>query len=107
MPRHTALKSHLRVLRRSTRLIARSLGRLGSEVRRLEREVMRRSKDAAGRPKRTLRLTAKRRATLKLQGAYMGYMRQLKPAQKARVKAVKEKRGFVAAIALARRTLSK
>jgi len=33
----------------------------------------------------------------------MGYMRQLKPKQKARVKAVKEKRGFPAAIAVARR----
>jgi hypothetical protein len=32
----------------------------------------------------------------------MGYMRQLKPAQKARVKAVKEKRGFEAAIRIAR-----
>ena len=32
----------------------------------------------------------------------MGYMRQLRPAQKARVKAVKEKRGFEAATKLAR-----
>jgi hypothetical protein len=31
----------------------------------------------------------------------MGYMRQLKPAQKARVKAVKQKSGFGAAIRLA------
>jgi hypothetical protein len=33
----------------------------------------------------------------------MGYMRQLKPAQKARVKAVKEKNGIEAAIRLARK----
>jgi len=32
----------------------------------------------------------------------MGYMRQLKPAQKLRVKAVKERRGYEAAIKLAR-----
>ncbi len=52
---------------------------------------------------RKLRITRKRRAQLKLQGAYMGYMRQLGPRQKARVKAVKEKNGFEAAITLARR----
>jgi len=32
----------------------------------------------------------------------MGYMRPLRPAQKAKVKAVKEKRGFEATIKLAR-----
>jgi hypothetical protein len=37
----------------------------------------------------------------------MGYMRQLKPAQKARVKAVKEKRGFEAAISIAKRLASR
>ena len=42
-------------------------------------------------------------AQLKLQGAYMGYMRQLGPRQQARVRAVKEKRGFEAAIGVARR----
>jgi hypothetical protein len=57
------------------------------------------------KPRRKLRITAKRRAQLKLQGAYMGYMRQLKPAQKARVKAVKEKRGFEAAIRVARKLI--
>jgi len=54
-------------------------------------------------PRRKLRLSPARRRTLKLQGSYMGYMRQLKPKQKARVKAVKEKKGFPAAIAAARR----
>jgi hypothetical protein len=49
-----------------------------------------------------LRLSPKRRAQLKLQGSYMGYMRQLGPRQKARVKAVKEKKGFEAAIRVAR-----
>ena len=54
-------------------------------------------------PRRQLKITTKRRAQLKLQGAYMGYMRQLKPAQKLRVKAVKEKRGLEAAIGVARK----
>jgi len=39
---------------------------------------------------------------LKLQGRYLGYMRQLKLAQKTRVKAVKAKKGIHAAIAAAR-----
>ena len=40
---------------------------------------------------------------LKLQGQYMGYMRQLKPRQKARVKAAKAKGGYKAGIGLAKR----
>ena len=36
----------------------------------------------------------------------MGHMRQLKPAQKARVKAVKEKRGFEAAIGVAKKLVN-
>ncbi len=46
-------------------------------------------------------LTSSRRAQFKLQGASMGQIRQLKPAQKKRVKAVKEKRGFEAEIGVA------
>ena len=57
--------------------------------------------------KRKLRITRARRAQLKLQGAYMGYMRQLKPAQKARVRVIKERRGYEAAIRVARQTLMK
>lgn len=48
--------------------------------------------------RRPLKLSAKRKAQLKLQGQYMGYMRQLKPRQKAEVKALKEKQGFEAAL---------
>jgi len=48
-------------------------------------------------------ITPKRRAALKLQGQYMGYMRQLPARKKALVKAVKEKRGVEAAIAAARK----
>ncbi|MEO8431739.1 MAG: hypothetical protein ABI592_09550 [Acidobacteriota bacterium] len=41
------------------------------------------------------------RALRKLQGKYMGYVRGLKPAEKARVKSVREKQGMEAAIRLA------
>ena len=53
--------------------------------------------------KRKLKLSPARRRALKLQGSYLGYMRQLKPAQKARVKAVKANGGMRPAIAMARR----
>jgi hypothetical protein len=83
--------------------MARAVKKLTSQLREVERVDARKVEP----PKRTLRITPKRRAQLKLQGAYLGYMRQLKPAQKAAVKAVREKRGFEAAISVAKLTLSK
>jgi hypothetical protein len=49
------------------------------------------------------RLTAARRAALKLQGQYLGTVRPLSKAAKAKVKAIREKKGFRAAIAEAKR----
>ena len=57
----------------------------------------------ASTSRRKLTITPARRAALKLQGQYMGYMRNLKPRQKAEVKAVKVKKGILAAIAAAKR----
>jgi hypothetical protein len=57
-------------------------------------------------PPRKLKLSPARRAALKLQGQYMGYMRGLKPRQKARVKALAASKDIRAAIALARRLAS-
>ncbi len=48
------------------------------------------------------RLSAKARASLVLQGRYMGYMRQLKPRQKAQVRKTKEAKGVKAAIVRAK-----
>ena len=59
-----------------------------------------------GRPLRRARLTPKARAALVLQGLYMGYMRQLKPKQKAQVRSLKVSRGVQAAIKRARRLAS-
>jgi hypothetical protein len=53
-------------------------------------------------PARKLKLSPARRAALKLQGQYMGYMRGLKPQQKARVKALAASKGVRAGVALAR-----
>ncbi len=48
------------------------------------------------------RLSPKARASMVLQGRYMGFMRQLKPRQKARVRKIREAKGVRAAIARAR-----
>lgn len=61
------------------------------------------SKSGAVAEPRKLRITPARRAALKLQGQYMGYMRNLKPAQKARVRKIREAKGIRSAIAAARR----
>jgi hypothetical protein len=57
----------------------------------------------ASRPARRRRvaISPKVRALRRLQGKYMGYVRRLKPAEKARVRAVREKQGMPAAIQLA------
>ena len=54
-------------------------------------------------PRRKLQLSPERRQALKIHGQYLGHIRLLKPAQKARVKAAKVKGGYRAAIALAKR----
>jgi hypothetical protein len=48
-------------------------------------------------------LSAARRAALKQQGRYMGYLRTLKSRQKAQVKALRSTKGVRAAISLAKR----
>jgi hypothetical protein len=53
------------------------------------------------------RLSAKARASLVLQGRYMGYMRQLKPRQKAQVRRIREAKGMRAAIDKARQIARK
>jgi hypothetical protein len=52
-----------------------------------------------GRPRRS---TPKLRALRRMQGRYMGLVRRLKPAEKARVRALREKKGLLPAIRLAR-----
>ena len=64
-----------------------------------------RSGRAAGAPrstgKRRVAISPKVRALRRLQGKYMGFVRRLKPAEKARVRTVREKQGMQAAIRLA------
>jgi hypothetical protein len=51
---------------------------------------------------RRIRMSPRVRALRKLQGKYMGYVRRLKSAEKARVRATREKQGMAAAIRLAK-----
>lgn len=94
----TPLKKSLRAIERAFADIENLLAGLTNRVRVAERWA---GRAKHGKPHRRPRLTAKRRAQLKLHGSYIGHLRHLKPAQKLRVKAVKEKRGFEAAIRVA------
>ena len=98
MPR-TSLRSELTAARTSLRHLQRLITGLATKARQLERTASKNS----GPPGRKLTLTPQRRAQLTLQGQYMGYMRQLKPRQKAQVKAAKAKGGYKAGISLAKR----
>jgi hypothetical protein len=60
-----------------------------------------RSRRRAAPPARRRRMSPRVRALRRQQGKYMGYVRRLKPAEKARVRAVREKQGMAAAIRLA------
>ncbi len=98
MPR-SSLRSELNAVRTSVRSLQRLLDRLAKRARQLELAA---AKNSAPPPRRKITITPKRRAQLKLQGQYMGYMRQLKPREKARVKAAKAKGGYKAGIRKAR-----
>jgi hypothetical protein len=54
------------------------------------------------RARRKIKMSPRVRALRQQQGKYMGYVRRLKPAEKTRVRAVREKQGMEAAIRLAK-----
>jgi hypothetical protein len=58
-------------------------------------------------PRRKLRLTPQRKAALKLQGQYMGFLRGLKPREQAKVKALAAAKGVRNAVGLARQLASR
>jgi hypothetical protein len=92
------------VLRESQQEIASLRERLASleglDERNAARRRPRRAAGVAPRRRRA-KMTPKVRALRRLQGKYMGYVRRLKPAEKARVRAVREKQGMKAAIRMA------
>jgi hypothetical protein len=101
MPKSSSLKKNVQDIGAT---LKRLEGQLRALVPALAKETKASVTQAVAKPaRRKLRLSPERRRALKLQGSYLGYMRQLKPTQKAKVKAVKAKKGMRAAIAMARR----
>ncbi len=95
------ITKQVRIIRKSLTAIDRSLGRLIALTNGAGRGAF-----LAPEPKkRQLKLSPERRAQLKLQGSYMGYLKQLKPKEKARVRALRATKGFRTAIAEAKRVL--
>ena len=97
--RSTSVSRHVQAIRRSLLTIAKALQRLGPSLAAP-------NVGAAGGPVtrgRKLKLSPRRRAALKLQGRYMGYLRGLKARQKAQVKTLRMTKGLRPAIALAKR----
>jgi len=90
----TGLRREFRALRIAMQSIDRTLQRLASTNGGPAPTDVRR---------RRVSLTPKRRSALVLQGRYMGYMRLLKPRQKAQVREIREKMGVGPAIARAKR----
>ncbi len=86
----------IRDIRLSLRALERGFGKLSGALAR----SLSRAKATAGKK---LRLSPKRRAALRVHGQYLGFMRNLSDAKKAKVKALKVKKGYPAAIALARK----
>jgi hypothetical protein len=83
----TSLRSEFKTLRAALRSLDGTL-----------QKVIATNGTATTVPRRRPHLSAKARASLVLQGRYMGFMRQLKPRQKAQVRKIKEAKGVRAAI---------
>ena len=101
--RPTSTSPELRIIAASLQSIQAALGRLAPALDARRRSAGGDIPEQQPNSKRKLKLSPARRAALKLQGQYMGYMRGLKPAQKKSVKALAAAKGVSAAVNLARR----
>lgn len=90
----------LRAIQMAFRQLDRSFGRLLPALAANQKSVTPARPVVA--PRRKMHITPARRAAMKLQGRYLGYMRQLKPAQKVKVKKIRAANGIRAAIAVAK-----
>ena len=100
MPRSkSTVATEMRSIRTALRQLLRSFERLAPAL--AAAQTMNHKQQ-----RRKMQFTPARRAALKLQGRYLGYMRQLKPAQKAKVKKIRAAKGIRAAIAAAKRLAS-
>lgn len=107
-----ALKRRERLIREVRERLA-ALGveglHLVSEARKGGRAVLRLSRRQirAGERKARRKLSSATRAKYRLQGAYMGFVRNLPKVAKAQVKAIREKSGVRSAITAARKMAKK
>lgn len=92
-----AIRAEVRAIRHSLRSLDNSLRRLVPLLTTATQNGV-----LAKKSRRRPRLSAKARASLVLQGRYMGYMRQLKPRHKAQVRKIREAKGMKMAITRAR-----
>lgn len=106
MPRHsTILAREIRSIRHSFNRLASSFGRLGPMLTKSAAEARKEIEETKSMRRRP-RLTDAQRRALKLQGKYMGTMRGLKPADRAKIKRIRVERGIRAAIQAAQRMAS-
>ena len=99
---NAALAREFTTVRKSFRQLARAFSRIAPLLGEHE-DVVVDDRSGRKRPRRRPRLSARQRAALKLQGKYMGTMRGLKPAQRARMKKIRVAKGIHAAIRAAER----
>lgn len=100
------LKPRRRSVSRQIRIIRNALSSIVGALDRLAPVLASAGGGHRGTPpvgRRKLRLSPARRAALKVQGQYMGYLRGLKPRQKTQVKALRLTKGVRAAINFAQK----
>ena len=96
----TQIAREIREMRRSVSMLDRSIRRLAPVLKAVANtNGSLRTVTHRRRPN----LSPKQRTALKLQGRYMGFIRQLKPKQKAEVRSIRERKGVLAAVQRAER----
>lgn len=98
--RKVSIGKEVASVRRSLRAFETSLARLATSLGHASVDI---SESGSAKARHTVKLSPARAKALQLHGRYLGYIRQLKPRQKAEVKGVREKKGVRAAIARARK----
>ncbi len=91
--RHRRIATEIAAARHALRALDRALSRVAPVLT---------AGTTRNGPVRRSRFSSRARASLILQGRYIGYLRQLKPRQKTQVRRIREAKGVRAAIAIAR-----
>ncbi|HEY3174145.1 MAG TPA: hypothetical protein VGK94_00120 [Candidatus Polarisedimenticolia bacterium] len=106
MPRQsTILAREIRSIRTSFTKLARAFGRIAPMLAAAPAVAAQALAASGKKPRRKPRLTANQRKALKLQGKYMGTMRGLSSARRARIKKIRVEKGIHAAIVAARKMM--